>query len=57
LRGEIAKRNNSLINYKRVHGLVVYSDDFPLTASMKVKRNVLAERLEKLDREKSIQSI
>jgi long-chain acyl-CoA synthetase len=57
LRGEIVKRNNSLINYKRVHGLVVYGEDFPLTASIKVKRNVLAERLGKLDREKSIQSI
>jgi long-chain acyl-CoA synthetase len=57
LRGEIVKRNNSLINYKRVHGLVVYAEDFPLTASMKVKRNVLAERLGKLERDKTIQPI
>jgi long-chain acyl-CoA synthetase len=57
LRNEIAARNNKLINYKRVHGLVLYGEDFPLTASMKVKRNVLADRLGKLDREKLIQPI
>jgi long-chain acyl-CoA synthetase len=54
LRREIAARNNRLINYKRVHGLVVYGEDFPLTASMKVKRNVLAERLGRLDRNSAI---
>ena len=57
LRKEIATRNNRLINYKRVHGLVTYDEDFPLTASMKIKRNVLAERLGKLDREESIYPI
>jgi hypothetical protein len=36
---------------------VVYAEDFPLTASMKVKRNVLAERLGKLERDKTIQPI
>jgi long-chain acyl-CoA synthetase len=57
LRKEISARNNRLINYKRVHGLVVYEEDFPLTASMKVKRNVLAERLGKLHRDKVVQPI
>jgi acyl-coenzyme A synthetase/AMP-(fatty) acid ligase len=57
LRKEIAARNNRLINYKRAHGLVVYDEDFPLTASMKVKRNVLAERLANLDRDQAIQPI
>jgi long-chain acyl-CoA synthetase len=57
LRKEISARNNRLINFKRVHGLVVYEEDFPLTASMKVKRNVLAERLGQLDRDKVIQPI
>src|SRR6516225_4037950 len=50
LRLEIAARNNRLINYKRVHGIIVYPDDFPLTASLKIVRVALAERLGKLDR-------
>jgi long-chain acyl-CoA synthetase len=50
LRHEIAARNNRLINYKRVHGIIVYPDDFPLTASLKIVRVALAERLGKLDR-------
>src|SRR6516225_9085389 len=45
LRAEIYSRNSRLINYKRVHGLVVYPEDFPLTASLKIKRNELAQRL------------
>ena len=50
LRHEIAARNNRLIHYKRVHGIIVYPDDFPLTASLKIVRVALAERLGKLDR-------
>lgn len=54
LKAEISSRNSRLINYKRVHGLVVYHEDFPLTASLKIKRNELAHRLGALDREQSI---
>jgi len=54
LRTEISSRNSRLINYKRVHGLVVYHEDFPLTASLKIKRNELAQRLAAMDREQSI---
>ncbi len=54
LRKEIAARNNRLINYKRIHGVVVYGDDFPLTASLKIIRVALAERLGKLKREQAI---
>ena len=50
LRGEISARNNRLLNYKRVHGLVLLNEDFPRTASLKIKRNTLAERLAQLDR-------
>jgi long-chain acyl-CoA synthetase len=50
LRHEIAARNNRLMNYKRVHGILVYPDDFPLTASLKIVRVALAERLGRLDR-------
>jgi long-chain acyl-CoA synthetase len=54
LRAEISARNSRLLNYKRVHGLVVYGEDFPLTASLKIKRNELAQRLAAMDREQSI---
>jgi long-chain acyl-CoA synthetase len=50
LRRDIAQRNNRLLNYKRVHGIVLFEEDFPRTASLKIKRNVLAERLARLDR-------
>jgi long-chain acyl-CoA synthetase len=50
LRQEITARNNRLLNYKRVRGIVLVNEDFPRTASMKIKRNALAERLAKLDR-------
>jgi long-chain acyl-CoA synthetase len=50
LRAEITARNNRLLNYKRVHGVVLVNEDFPRTASMKIKRNVLAEKLSELDR-------
>ena len=54
LRQDITARNNRLLNYKRVHGIVLVNEDFPRTASMKVKRNVLAERLAKLDRSSAV---
>jgi long-chain acyl-CoA synthetase len=50
LRRDINARNNRLLNYKRIHGVVLLDEDFPRTASLKIKRNVLAERLAKLDR-------
>jgi long-chain acyl-CoA synthetase len=49
LRQDINARNHRLINYKRIHGVVLLDEDFPRTASLKIKRNVLAERLAKLD--------
>ena len=49
LRQDINARNNRLINYKRIHGVVLLDEDFPRTASLKIKRNVLAERVAKLD--------
>jgi long-chain acyl-CoA synthetase len=54
LRQEIAARNNKLLNYKRVRGIVLTTEDFPRTASMKIKRNVLAENLAKLDRSSAV---
>ena len=49
LRREINTRNQRLLNYKRIHGVVLLDEDFPRTASLKIKRNALAELLGKLD--------
>ena len=54
LRSEIIQRNNRLLNYKRIHGVVLHEEGFPRTASLKIKRNELAERLSKLDRDRVI---
>jgi long-chain acyl-CoA synthetase len=51
---EISARNSRLLNYKRVHGLVLFNEDFPRTASLKIKRNMLAERLAQLDRASAV---
>jgi long-chain acyl-CoA synthetase len=45
LRSEIVARNRRLPNFKRVHGYLVWSADFPRTASMKIKRTQLAEQI------------
>jgi len=45
LREEIVSRNRRLPDFKRVGGYIIWDKDFPRTASMKIKRNVLAEEL------------
>jgi long-chain acyl-CoA synthetase len=45
LRAEISRRNALLLNYKRISGYAVWDQDFPRTASMKIKRPVLAEEI------------
>jgi acyl-coenzyme A synthetase/AMP-(fatty) acid ligase len=51
LKNDIVARNRSLPDFKRVGGYVIWKEDFPRTASMKVKRTVLAEEIGKhLDR-------
>jgi long-chain acyl-CoA synthetase len=42
---KIAERNRRLLNYKRVAGYLVWDRDFPRTASLKIKRNELAEQI------------
>ena len=54
LRAEVNARNQRLLNYKRIHGVVLLEEDFPRTTALKIKRNVLAERLAKLDRAAAI---
>jgi long-chain acyl-CoA synthetase len=43
LRQQIIERNRRLPDFKRVNGYLLWEEDFPRTASMKIKRNVLAE--------------
>ena len=47
---ELRQRNHKLPDFKRVAGVLDWEDAFPRTASMKVKRGVLAEQIrEKAD--------
>ena len=41
----VATRNRGLLDYKRVAGVVFHDGEFPRTASMKVKRDRLAEEV------------
>ena len=41
----LSERNRRLLNYKRLSGYLVWEREFPLTASMKVKRVELAEQI------------
>jgi long-chain acyl-CoA synthetase len=45
LKEEIIARNRRLPDFKRVGGYLLFSMDFPRTASMKIKRTVLAEEV------------
>jgi long-chain acyl-CoA synthetase len=48
LKDEIVTRNRRLPDFKRVGGCLLYNKDFPRTASMKIKRTVLAEEVRKI---------
>jgi long-chain acyl-CoA synthetase len=58
LRDDITARNRRLLNFKRVSGYVIWDEDFPRTASLKIKRNVLAEQIRaRVDRQAAIVEI
>jgi long-chain acyl-CoA synthetase len=58
LRREINERNRRLLNFKRVSGYVSWPDEFPRTASQKIKRYVLAEEIRgRFDRQSAIQDL
>jgi long-chain acyl-CoA synthetase len=44
---DISTRNRRLPDFKRVSGYLLWERDFPRTASMKIKRQVLAEEIGK----------
>jgi long-chain acyl-CoA synthetase len=41
----MTERNRRLLNYKRISGYLAWDRDFPITASMKIKRVELAEQI------------
>jgi long-chain acyl-CoA synthetase len=41
----VAERNRRLLNYKRISGYLSWDRDFPLTASLKIKRGELAGQI------------
>jgi long-chain acyl-CoA synthetase len=45
LRRDLVARNRLLPDFKRVHGYVLWQQDFPRTASLKTKRHELAEAI------------
>lgn len=47
LQEDISARNRKLPDFKRVSGYLVWEKDFPRTASMKIKRQVLADDIAK----------
>jgi long-chain acyl-CoA synthetase len=55
---DLRSRNRSLADFKRLSGYVLWEEDFPRTASMKIKRNVLAEQIAtRLARETAVQEL
>jgi len=45
LRAQLSARNEKLLPYKRISGYITWLEDFPRTASLKIKRHVLAEQI------------
>ncbi len=45
LRRELVARNRCLPDFKRISGYVLWDQDFPRTASLKIKRTLLAEEV------------
>lgn len=58
LKQDLIRRNARLLNFKRISGYVVWDEDFPRTASMKIKRFVLAEEIRaKFDRQVALKEL
>ncbi len=55
LTSELSSRNKRLPDFKRISGYVLWDEDFPRTASMKIKRGILAEAIRcKLNRQSAV---
>ena len=52
---ELSSRNRHLLPFKRISGYLHWDEDFPRTASMKIKRAALAEQIRgRLDRSQAV---
>ena len=54
---ELSRRNQRLPEHKRVRGLLAWEQEFPRTASMKIKRSALADEIRSRGARSSIQSV
>jgi long-chain acyl-CoA synthetase len=55
---DLQERNRRLADFKRVSGYVVWEEDFPRTASMKIKRSVLADQVStRCERDQALQPL
>lgn len=54
---EINNRNRRLADFKRLSGYVLWDQEFPRTASMKIKRNQLAKEMAEIDRSDAVRSL
>jgi acyl-coenzyme A synthetase/AMP-(fatty) acid ligase len=55
---DLSRCNNTLLNFKRLSGYMVWDADFPRTASMKIKRFALAEEIRgRSDRQAAIKDL
>jgi long-chain acyl-CoA synthetase len=54
---ELVRRNRKLAEFKRVSGVIVWTEEFPRTASQKLKRAALAQALRGLARESAIEEL
>jgi long-chain acyl-CoA synthetase len=55
---DLKEKNRKLNEYKRVQSFVVWEKEFPRTASLKVKRNLLAEEISKtVDRKEALKEL
>src|SRR5215470_412358 len=45
---DVSARNRKLPDFKRIGGYIIWEKDFPRTASMKIKRQVLAEEISRV---------
>ncbi|HEV2618001.1 MAG TPA: AMP-binding protein [Candidatus Acidoferrales bacterium] len=57
LRQQIVQRNRRLPDFKRLSGCLIWTRDFPRTASLKIKRDALAEQIRSIMDRSAILSI
>jgi long-chain acyl-CoA synthetase len=54
---DLNSRNRRLPDFKRIDGYLLWDKDFPRTASLKIKRNILAEEIGKSTERSAVVSL